>query len=134
MTEINGMDHPLVESRPTPTFCDVCNKIAYGILLQCKTCGLICHKQCQIKIQFHCESDSDRTVNSGRNQVTSLKFPNIFIFELDFYYQIYVQKIFFYTAEFYLLTSNTCRFVQRKSFFKNEYFSTTKLIIFIDTR
>ena len=70
---MNGVEgramHPLVESRPTPTFCDVCNKIAFGILLQCKKCGLICHRQCQVKIQFHCESDTERTLNAGKNKV-----------------------------------------------------------------
>jgi len=74
-----GVTHPLVESRPTPTFCDVCNKIAFGILLQCKKCGLICHKQCQVKITFHCESDTQRTFTAGKNkelEEISLRSPD----------------------------------------------------------
>jgi len=76
MSDAGGM-HPLVESRPTPTFCDVCNRIAFGILLQCKKCGLVCHKHCQKNIKFFCESDADRTISAGKkeHQEISLKSP-----------------------------------------------------------
>ena len=62
-------NHPMELSRPVPTFCDVCNKIAFGLLLQCSNCKLICHKACQSKILFHCQSDLERTLQSGRQKV-----------------------------------------------------------------
>ena len=61
-------------SRPVPTFCDVCNKIAFGLLLQCANCGLICHQACQSRILFHCQSDLERTIKSGREKVILMKF------------------------------------------------------------
>jgi len=64
-------NHPMELSRPVPTFCDVCNKIAFGLLLQCSNCKLICHKACQSKILFHCQSDLERTLQSGRQKEKS---------------------------------------------------------------
>jgi len=65
------MSHPMELSRPVPTFCDVCNNIAFGVLLQCANCGLICHKTCQPQIRFHCQSDAERTIQSGRGKETA---------------------------------------------------------------
>ena len=69
-------NHPMELSRPVPTFCDVCNKIAFGLLLQCSNCKLICHKACQSKILFHCQSDLERTLQSGRQKVQALSMDD----------------------------------------------------------
>ena len=73
-------NHPMELSRPVPTFCDVCNKIAFGLLLQCSNCKLICHKACQSKILFHCQSDLERTLQSGRQKVRTHFSFRIFLF------------------------------------------------------
>ena len=76
-------NHPMELSRPVPTFCDVCNKIAFGLLLQCSNCKLICHKACQSKILFHCQSDLERTLQSGRQKVRffTLGYSDLFFQE-----------------------------------------------------
>ena len=76
------MSHPMELSRPVPTFCDVCNKIAFGLLLQCANCGLICHQACQSRILFHCQSDLERTIKSGREKVILIKFTIQLLFDL----------------------------------------------------
>lgn len=67
------MSHPMQLSRPVPTFCDVCNKIAFGLLLKCSNCHLVCHKSCQSQIGFHCQSDKQRTIESGKQENTEIR-------------------------------------------------------------
>lgn len=63
--------HPLIESRPPATFCDVCNKIAFGVLYKCKSCNLVIHKSCKDLIRFNCQNNQ---------QNVSAKFCDILTF------------------------------------------------------
>ena len=86
-------NHPMELSRPVPTFCDVCNKIAFGLLLQCSNCKLICHKACQSKILFHCQSDLERTLQSGRQKVrTHYSFRIFHFFRKNLKYAVNRQR------------------------------------------
>ncbi|XP_063831177.1 serine/threonine-protein kinase D1 [Ostrinia nubilalis] len=68
-----------VHSYKTPTFCDFCGEMLFGLVrqgLKCEGCGLNYHKRCAVKVPSNCTAGAGAGAAGGRRASASPRSPS----------------------------------------------------------